>query len=193
MACYPDIYLLRHGQTEWNVQGRLQGGLDSALTPLGIAQAQAQGRVLAGCDLTGFRAVISPMGRARHTAMLAVAPFISDITEDTRLREIGVGDWAGRQRDELGVAYDPTAVPGETFALYEAAPNGEGLARLRLRCQNFLDDLDGPAVIVTHGITGHMLRILWLGWATERLGELPGGQGVVFHLSDAGHRVLTDD
>ncbi len=190
MAHYPEIYILRHGQTEWNAEGRLQGAMDSPLTPLGIAQAQAQGRVLAGLDLAAFRAIISPLGRTRHTAALAVAPVMPDMAEDARLREIEVGDWTGRLRDSLGVPYDPIAVPGETFALYDAAPNGEGLAGLQRRCQDFLDDLAGPAVLVTHGITGHMLRILWMGWDVDRLGDLPGGQGVVFHLADGQHQVL---
>ncbi|MEM6277220.1 MAG: histidine phosphatase family protein, partial [Pseudomonadota bacterium] len=74
--------------------------------------------------------------------------------------------------------------------LYEAAPGGEGLTALEHRCRAFLDDLAGPAVLVTHGITGRMLRALWLGLGQDGLDDLPGGQGVVFHLSDTGHEVL---
>ena len=45
---YPDLYLMRHGQTVWNAEGRMQGKLDSPLNDLGIAQAQAQARLIAG-------------------------------------------------------------------------------------------------------------------------------------------------
>ncbi|MEM9349952.1 MAG: histidine phosphatase family protein [Pseudomonadota bacterium] len=192
MTGYPELYILRHGQTVWNAEGRLQGALNSPLTALGVEQAQAQGRILSRVDLGGFRAFSSPLGRTVETAGYAVAPHVMRIETDARLREIEVGEWSGRQRDELGVAYDPDVPPGETLSLYEAAPGGEGLARLEQRCQAFLNDLREPAVIVTHGITGRMLRALWLGWGAGRLMDLPGGQGIVFHLRDGDHRVLED-
>ncbi|MEO0484975.1 MAG: histidine phosphatase family protein [Pseudomonadota bacterium] len=189
---YPDLLILRHGQTVWNAEGRLQGALNSPLTPLGIAQAQAQGRILAGLDLSGFQALCSPQGRAVQTAGYAVAPHVARVDTDARLVEIGVGQWSGRQRDTLGVEYDPTMPPGETLSLYEQAPGGEGLDRLRLRCAALLDSLDRPSVLVTHGITGRMIRALWLGWGADRLSDLPGGQGIVFRLDAQGHAVLRD-
>lgn len=190
---YPELYILRHGETEWNAEGRLQGALNSPLTALGLEQAEAQRRILAKRDLNGFCALCSPLGRTIETAGLAVAPLVNRIETDARLREIEVGDWSGRQRDSLGVPYDATMPSGEALALYEAAPNGEGLARLEIRCQDFLDDLSGPAVIVTHGITGRMLRSLWLGLGSGGMNDLPGGQGIVFHLKDGTHEVLKDD
>lgn len=190
MSNYPELYILRHGQTEWNAEGRLQGALNSRLTALGREQAQAQNTILGARDLTSFRAIMSPQGRAVETAGIAVAPLVARLEIDERLREIEVGDWSGQQRDTLGVKYDPGEVPGETLALYEAAPGGEGLARLEARCQRFLDDLSGPAILITHGITGRMLRALWLGWGAGRLSDLPGGQGIVFHLKDGAHDVL---
>lgn len=190
---YPEVYVLRHGQTEWNAQGRLQGALNSPLTELGQRQARAQREILAGCDLRGFQALMSPQGRAVETAGLAVAPLVARLEIDVRLREIEVGDWSGRQRDELGVGYDPAEVPGETLALYEAAPGGEGLVRLEERCQAFLDNLSGPSVLVTHGITGRMLRSLWLGMGRDGVSLMPGGQGIVFHLGKHGQRVLRGD
>ncbi|MEL6915128.1 MAG: histidine phosphatase family protein [Pseudomonadota bacterium] len=183
MRPYPDLYVLRHGQTEWNAEGRLQGSLNSPLTALGREHARLQGRILAARDISGFRAVSSPMGRAVETAGIAIAPLMPVIETDRRLREIDVGDWSGRLRDELGVPYDPTVPSGETLALYDRAPGGEGLARLETRCRAFLESLEGPAVLVTHGITSRMLRALYLGWSIARLSELPGGQGNVFHMA----------
>ncbi|MCH2078524.1 MAG: phosphoglycerate mutase family protein [Rhodobacteraceae bacterium] len=187
---YPEIYVLRHGQTEWNAEGRLQGALNSPLTALGRRQAEAQRDILASRDLEGFRALMSPQGRVVETAGLAVAPLMGRLEIDVRLREIEVGEWSGLHRDTLGVEYDPAEVPGETLALYEAAPGGEGLARLEKRCQAFLDDLTGPSVLITHGITGRMLRSLWLGMGQEGVSRMPGGQGIVFHLHEGGQDVL---
>ena len=52
---FPEIYILRHGQTEWNAENRMQGALNSPLTPQGAADAARQGAILAQRDLTGFQ------------------------------------------------------------------------------------------------------------------------------------------
>ncbi|MGR3492663.1 MAG: histidine phosphatase family protein [Shimia sp.] len=183
--------MLRHGQTYWNAEGRMQGKLNSSLTPTGIAQAEAQGRILDSLDLTGFSAIMSPQGRVVQTAGIAVAPLVRKIRTDDRLREIGVGDWAGQLRADFDL---PASISrgDESLELYDAAPGGEGLKALASRCADFLRSLEGPTILITHGITGHMLRTLWLGNDPATVGNLPGGQGVVFRLSDKGHEVLTD-
>ena len=185
---FPPLYILRHGETEWNAKNRLQGRFDSPLTPAGIAQANVQRDILGTCDLTGFTALTSPQGRAFHTASIALQGLVDGIETDTRLREIGVGDWAGHTRADL-MAKTPEA--HDTFGLYERAPGGEGFAALRSRCVAFLDDLDGPTVLVTHGITSRMLRLIVLGLPDADLRDLPGGQGVVFHLIDGRQNRLT--
>lgn len=175
---FPPLYILRHGETEWNAQGRLQGRYDSALTQRGRAQALAQRAILLRRDLTGFTAVSSPQGRAYQTAAIALDGVIDDIHTDERLGEIGLGDWAGQTRSLLM----EEAQVKSGFDLYERAPGGEGFAALRLRAAAFLADLQGPSVVVTHGITSRMLRLIALGLPMAALTELPGGQGVVFHL-----------
>ena len=181
---YPEVYILRHGETFWNAENRLQGGLNSPLTDIGHAQAARQSVLLAACDLTGFAAICSPQGRAFQTAGIAVAPHIAMISTDERLREIGVGTWQGRLRAELKAEGPVQDGPDGPIALYEQAPEGEGFDRLEARCMAFLDDLSGPSVIVTHGITSRMLRTILLGTGRAALGQLPGGQGNVFHVKD---------
>ena len=66
----PEVLVLRHGQTEWNAEGRLQGHLDSPLTEKGLRQAQRQNEILQPYDLTGFRFISSPQGRAHMTAQI---------------------------------------------------------------------------------------------------------------------------
>ncbi|MGR3466702.1 MAG: histidine phosphatase family protein [Shimia sp.] len=188
----PPIWVLRHGETLWNAEGRFQGRLNSPLTETGEAQARAQSALLAGHDLTGFRVLCSPQGRAVQTAGLALAPLVERIETDERLREIGVGEWAGLLRaDVRGPGDTPiTDGPDGPLGLYAHAPGGEGFAALRARCAELLGSLDTPTILVTHGITSRMLRLVALGWGDEAIAELPGGQGVV-HIVEAGaHRTL---
>ena len=183
----PPLYILRHGETEWNLAGRLQGRFDAPLTPEGIRQAQMQRRILKGRDLSRFSAISSPQGRAMETARLALDGLLAPIHADPALAEIGLGEWAGRYRSE--VMAESGARDG--FDLYELAPEGEGFAELHARCQRFLRRLQGPAVLITHGITSRMLRLILTGRSIAALREIDGGQGVVFHLVDGVQRRLT--
>lgn len=181
---FPEVYILRHGETVWNAENRMQGGLNSPLTDRGRTQAARQAAILAGRDLSGFDAVSSPQGRAFETAAIALARLVPQVRTDERLREIGVGDWQGLVRDPAWITGPVVNTPDGPIAYYENAPNGEGFAALELRCRAFLADLAGPAVLVTHGITSRMLRTVLLGRPRQSLGDLPGGQGNVFHLKD---------
>ncbi len=177
---YPELYILRHGETMWNAENRMQGELNSPLTDKGIRDAVRQGEILAGLDLSGFSFHCSPQGRAFQTAGIAVATIADHIRTDDRLREIGVGDWSGRLRDELPQPKGKDPSMGQ----YAIAPNGEGFARLKLRCRAFLADLSGPAVLITHGITSSMIRGLVVGEKAHTVSTSHGGQGRVYHLKD---------
>lgn len=188
---YPPFYILRHGQTQWNAEHRIQGRLDSPLTQTGEQHARDQREILSARDLTGFRAYCSPQGRAFHTASISLRSLVPAVHTDPRLAEIAVGDWEGLRRDEL--VLDQTMDESEESALdlYEKAPGGEGFAALHARCLDFLSDIDGPAVLVTHGITSRMLRLILMDRDLSELGMLPGGQGVVFHLENGVQTKLT--
>lgn len=180
---YPDLYLMRHGQTEWNLSGRMQGCLDSPLTRLGIEQARRQ-RELTGA-LEGHR-IASPQGRAQQTAGIVFGN--GGFATDDRLREIDIGDFTGRRIEQLRVE-QPDIFAGGRLDWYDRAPGGEHFAALARRASGFLDSLTGPALIVTHGITLRMLRILAMGWPLTRLGELTVEQGAVHVVRKAVHEV----
>ncbi len=177
-----EIYVLRHGETEWNRQGRMQGALDSPLTERGRQHARDQGRILQGCNLNGFSWFSSPQGRSIATAELA-APSVKPI-EDARLVEISVGDWDGATRADMQRAAPHVFELDEELGWYDYAPNGEGFDRLEKRCRSFLDDLTGPAVIFTHGITSRFLRCLAQGLPIEAFADVDGGQGVIYRILD---------
>ncbi|WP_310794421.1 histidine phosphatase family protein [Roseovarius sp. SCSIO 43702] len=172
----PEIWFLRHGETEWNLEGRIQGRRDSPLTARGHAHAASQARIMAPI-LTRERPAIrvSPLGRAVETARVVCGamPF----TTDPNLAEIHCGDWEGRLRTEVARGLDG-------FEAYCAAPNGEGFDGLAARVNSLLGSLDGPTVLIAHGILGKVLRGTVLGLERPRLAALENGQGCVYHLKD---------
>ena len=182
---------MRHGETEWNAQDRFQGGLNSPLTAQGRRHAERQGEILAQIDLSGVDIRVSPQGRAFETAAIALAARVAHLRTDDRLRELEVGDWSGLRKDEITAVGETKAdTPDGWLARLEFAPGGEGYAALRARCAEFLDDLAGPTLCVTHGVTGRMLRALAMGLPPAQMGELPGGQGNVHIVEDGQHRTL---
>src|SRR5208282_3897341 len=101
----PMIYLIRHGQTVLNLEGRYQGRFDSPLTPLGIEQAEAVGRRVAElktADGGDWRLEVSPLGRAQQTAGIASAlAGLGEARIDERLIEAGYGEFEGLSRPEV--------------------------------------------------------------------------------------------
>jgi broad specificity phosphatase PhoE len=188
-AAFPPIYLVRHGQTSWNREGRLQGQRDAPLTQLGTEHARAAGRRLR--DELGsaddFRIFSSPLGRCRQTLDLIV-----EVTEwshpeptfDERLMEIAFGRWEG-----LSVA-DIQQCDGVEWAARAAdkwhyvAPGGESYQDVAVRIKEWLGEQQGetPVVIVCHGAAGAVLRGLYLGLQPAQIMTLDKPQGVVFRL-----------
>src|SRR3546814_6731941 len=91
------ILLARHGETQWNAEGRYQGQEDIALSPVGEAQARALGERLREVRID--RAVASPLSRARRTAELALGESRAGmLARDPGLMEIAHGTWEGLDR-----------------------------------------------------------------------------------------------
>jgi len=191
--CLPELWILRHGETAWNVQGRLQGRLDSPLTGTGRAQARTQreilGEILENSRPEGVSALSSPSGRAWRTAEIALAGLGVDLRAEPDLREIDIGRWAGRQIGEITATLPPEAARDPHLWKF-TAPGGETLPEMVARLTGLLDRLEGPTVIVTHGVTSRVLRCLALGRPVEEMAKLPGGQGVVHHLQGGAARVI---
>lgn len=181
----PDIYVLRHGETAWNLEGRMQGRRDSPLTARGRAQAAAQGAALRAAGLAGLPARVSPQGRAQETARLALP---GPACSDPRLAEIDMGLWTGKTRAEIFGAAESAADWGGAWSWYRTIPEGETLEALEARCAAVLAELTGPTLLVTHGVTSQMLRALALGGSS--LDDLPGGQGIVHGVVGGTHITL---
>lgn len=153
------IYLLRHGQTEWNVHGRIQGAGDSPLTERGAAQARAMGALLRRSIArpSDFTLVSSPQGRALRTATLVGDALGLTVVTDPRLAEVTLGSWDGLTWSEIAARY-PGALDGVTHGRSFRAPTGESYERARQRVADWLADVATPTIAVSHGLTGKLLR-----------------------------------
>lgn len=189
MKTYPKIWFLRHGQTEWNKAYRLQGQLDSPLTARGLEDARRQAVILRPILAQNPDCAVSPLGRARQTADIALGGRAYRI--DPRLAEIGTGTWEGRLRDEiLAEAPDLAARRPSALDMFAAAPDGEGFEVFRARILAFLDTLAEPTVIVAHGLLGQVLRGHLCGLDRAHMGALPNGQGCVYLLENGTETLL---
>ena len=185
----PTIYYLRHGETEWNVLGRLQGTRDIPLNARGRGQAVQAGGILAdifrseGRDKADLAYVSSPLGRARQTMELARGRLdlpVADYGLDDRLREIGYGRWEGLTLAESEAA-DPEIYARRLTDKWTVGPaGGETYADVELRVRAWYDDLRTDTVAVAHGGTCRALMVS-LGLETPAsAAELYIEQGTVY-------------
>jgi broad specificity phosphatase PhoE len=191
----PVIYYIRHGETQWNADGRLQGVQDIPLNDLGHEQAAHAGHVLAGLfeqyghDSARIPFVSSPLGRARTTmelvrGVLKLPP--PDYAIDDRLREIGYGKWEGSTLAERRVA-DPELFAKRQLEKWTVAPHGgETYVAVQQRMTDWYGDLKGDIVTVAHGGTARALMVA-LGFETpQSAADLPIAQGAVYVFSADG-------
>lgn len=194
MTSFPPVFILRHGQTEWNLQRRCQGQLNSNLTPLGRSQAADQGLLLHDVLLQHPNAqiVCSPQGRARETAQIALSEFSHPVSYDPRIAEVGAGVWSGLPHVQIATKWP--ALFNDDLTIFEASLNavdGEGYDALQTRCQSFLKTVSCPTVIFTHGITSMVLRGLICGLSFDEIAQLPFTQGCIFALDEGKETILT--
>lgn len=159
----PTIVFLRHGETDWNVEGRLQGQRDIPLNAKGRKQALRNGEVIAReiPDAAGFDFVASPLGRARETMEIARAamgldPKAYDI--DARLVEITFGELEGFTYQEVE-SREPGWLKARDANKWEfLPPGGESYRMLSDRIIGWLGTVQRPLVVVAHGGVGRVLR-----------------------------------
>ncbi|QIE57926.1 histidine phosphatase family protein [Pikeienuella piscinae] len=181
------MYVLRHGQTEWNVEGRLQGHRDSPLTPHGREQARRMGVALAARLASGgVDVAVSPLGRALQTAEIVIGQLNGLAVTwrtDPRLREIGVGQWEGLTFSEV-VARGVQFPPDRDDDWFLDAPGAETLEGVVDRIGAFLaQKLDRPLVVVCHGQTGMLLRGLYMGLSPHEALGLDQPQDAFYQLT----------
>lgn len=185
-----DIYLLRHGQTQWNTTKRIQGRMNSDLTAQGKTHARQQREILCRLNDASTRTIFcSPSGRTKETANIALKDFNTPIIYDERLLEISVGDWEGHLQSEIMINNPEHFATDPSFlSLYTQAPNGEGLEQLTNRCHEFLSSLQGPSIVISHGVTITVLRGILLGLSFTEMEKWEQTQGCVIHIKEANEK-----
>jgi probable phosphoglycerate mutase len=182
-----EIYLLRHGETEWNAAHRFQGSLDSPLTARGIEQAELCGRKLAATVGRVDAFVASPLGRARQTA--AIVHALGDypaIRWDERLAELSLGSWDGLTHAGIDAGWPGARDGASRYDWYFRAPGGESYVAAAARASAWLGSLEGTVVAVSHGLLGRILRGVYLGLSAEQALSLPVPQDVIWRMADGG-------
>lgn len=162
------IYFVRHGETDWNADRRLQGQTDICLNETGRRQAARNGRMLRELirDFTGLDFVASPLSRTRETMEILrgeIGPRCPDYRVDARLKEINFGHWEGFTWAELPDR-DPEGYSARLADPFGWRPrNGESYRDLMERISAWCESLDSNVVVVSHGGVSRVLRGHLLG------------------------------
>ena len=170
-----EIYLVRHGETEWSLSGQHTGSTDIPLTENGKAVARELGEKLIGIEFTAVWS--SPMSRALDTARLA--GYEHDVRIDDRLKEWTYGDYEGKTTPEVREARP------DWFLWRDGCPGGESPEQVGHRSDELIDEVravEGDVLLFAHG---HILRVItarWLGY--------PPGDGMHFSLGTATLSIL---
>ena len=170
MLNFDRIYFIRHGETSWNAEGRMQGQQDVALNDVGHAQAAAAGKTLRnviGVDSAAiaenFSFAASPLYRTRQTmeivrAQLGLPSQPYDL--DDRLKEITFGQWEGLTWPQVQARYPVMAQERVADKWGFAPPNGESYAYVAERLRPWLKTLEGDCIVVSHGGVARVLMAL---------------------------------
>jgi probable phosphoglycerate mutase len=169
-----ELWLVRHGATDWSDAGRITGWIDVPLNDRGRSQARLLRARLRRENFDGVWA--SDLSRACETAHLA----LGNASTDARLRELNFGALEGRTWDQCAPAVQAQLVSFDDFA----APGGESVSRLKARVVDFAESLStGVHIVFTHG---GVIRVLLRTSGRDR-SVLPG-EVVRFDFSGAPHR-----
>lgn len=189
----PVLYYIRHGETDWNVAGRLQGWHDPALNAVGRRQAAVCADILRdliereGHSPTDYGYAASPLQRARQTAEImraALGLVPNDYRVDSRLREIGFGEWEGLTFRDVRARAPQALAARERDKWSFMPPGGESYAQVALRMREWYDALDGNTVVVAHGGTARALIGVLGITPPARAPSIDIGQGVVYRFAN---------
>jgi broad specificity phosphatase PhoE len=179
------LHLVRHGETDWNVQGRWQGQADVALNDRGRAQARQSAEKLASLSLAAIYS--SDLVRAAETACLIAQVNPAPLILEPRLREIHQGEWQGQLVQEIQARHVSAYQQGSHDPLQLAAPGGETPWQVRQRALAAVNDLverypQGNVVVVSHGFTLAVLITHFNRIPFEQVWEQIPGNGEIIVL-----------
>ncbi len=185
MGQLPRIFLIRHGETEWNRQGRFQGRKNSAPTEDGRKQVERIGRRLAldiGRCGQEFAAVCSPLGRCIESAKIVSGCVEVSWKLDDRLVEFTANDWDGALTREIQAELGVDSP--QIYACLDSI-GGEGFDSASERVRSWLDEIRTDTLCITHGAVGRIICDLYAGLGRPRVPE-PLSQDGYYVLQNGG-------
>ena len=200
IRCPHKLWFIRHGETEYNREGRLQGQQDIGLNPKGREQASAVGRALrklAGPEIDRLEKsrafVASPLLRTRQTMELArsamgLDPQAYALNDD--LKELTFGDWEGLTWLEVEARDPEGAAARATDKWGFVPPNGESYAGLALRLTPWVEAMERDLFVASHGGVARALMYLLAGVRPEIAANAGIHQGRAILFSDGSFRWL---
>ena len=159
------VALLRHGETAWNAEGRVQGQTDVALSDAGREKLRGT-KLPAACR--GMRVVTSPLGRCVETAALLGFP---EAPREPRLMEMDWGAWQGRRLQDLRESLGESFRENEDRGLDFRPPGGESPREVMARVRSWLEEQQAPTLAVTHRGVIRVVLAAATGW--DMLGKPP--------------------
>jgi len=181
------LLLVRHGETDWNLERRYQSYNDVPLNQIGLQQAEQLAQHLADENIDVIYA--SDLSRAVKTAepILNMRKHGLEVQKDARWREISFGKWEGLNHAELQAQWQAEVNAWYADPVHSAPPNGETLLQLSARVQSALDEMkskhkDETVLLVAHGGTIQVLLCLILGVDLKRHWQ--------FHVAQASLTIL---
>ncbi|HHI5546743.1 TPA: histidine phosphatase family protein [Vibrio parahaemolyticus] len=181
------IFVLRHGETEFNADKKLQGHCNSSLTSKGSDQARRVGTTLKQyVENRPFRVYSSTLGRALQTSQIVCEELnysYENLNKESRLKEFSLGEWEQRTIPSLEQEI-PNLLAQNDW--YLQAPNCETYESVRERLSSWLSDVthDEDIVVVSHGLTGIVLRGLLLGMDYTQVWQQDLPQDAFFIIED---------
>ncbi|HCG8620534.1 TPA: histidine phosphatase family protein [Vibrio parahaemolyticus] len=181
------IFVLRHGETEFNADKKLQGHCNSSLTSKGSDQARRVGTTLKQyVENRPFRVYSSTLGRALQTSQIVCEELnysYENLNKEPRLKEFSLGEWEQRTIPSLEQEI-PNLLAQNDW--YLQAPNCETYESVRERLSRWLSDVahDEDIVVVSHGLTGIVLRGLLLGMDYTQVWQQDLPQDAFFIIED---------
>lgn len=169
------LYLIRHGQTDWNIEGRWQGHADVPLNKRGREQAAQIARSLAN---VGIRAIYSSdLTRAGDTAEALSTTTGLPVLYDKRLREIHQGEWQGLLVSEIQARYGDQFKRRRENPFTVAPPGGETVLQVRERVVSAIEDIvkkhpHERVAVVSHGFALAVIQVYYLERPIDEVWEM---------------------
>ena len=184
------LILVRHGESEWNREGRVQGQFDSPLTEMGVVQAKSVSRYLSGVLLKEpLRIYTSPLERASETASIIAEELQypkEKIIIEQRLNDFNLGVIAGTYGwQKVAEMYPDLARMRLQDPLRFHPPGGECGADFEARLRSFLDEMQDDGItklLVSHGIVNKFIRGIRRNLKGEEIIALGESQDTIYCL-----------